>query len=58
MDQVQTKLDIAKANSHSPGHIFTRDVCFCKTCNTILTYSNPGKQNQILGLYNSQCKEV
>ena len=44
----------AKANKHTPGILWTRDVCFCKDCDALLTYLTV-LQHSISGLYNTQC---
>lgn len=53
----------SKANKHTPGILWTRDVCFCKDCDALLTYLTVEKvsklgsplQHSISGLYNTQC---
>lgn len=62
MDLV-TALNEAKENNHTPGYIFDNHICFCKKCNSALTFkgsSNPNysgrPEHGIFGFYSSPCK--
>ena len=48
-------------NGHQIGHVFSKNICFCKKCNAPLTFfaHDHGEnftENFISGLYGSKCK--
>lgn len=37
----------AMNNGHQPGHVFDREICFCKKCNAPLTFIQPSNSRSI-----------